>query len=264
MVLNARSVELLVCAAGIYACYLYYGVLQNKMYVKQSDGTRFGDTAFVLMIQCAFNAGVAFLTDAIAKLMPNNKVEKDSEKLAKPERPPFFRTLRNPQVLLVAAVYVFAMYTSNEALKYVSYAYQALAKSCKLIPVMVGSIIITGKKYSNIKYACVAAMTVGITAYQFSEDPGKKKHGAHSGSSSDDNSEYLGLVLLAVSLMLDGASGPGQEKLKKLMNNAEQTMASNIWAFVYMAILATAMGQTSHAVSGVSARFCDACVCSLD
>jgi hypothetical protein len=64
------------------------------------------------------------------------------------------------------------MFSSNESLKYVDYAYQALAKSCKLIPVMIGSILIEGTVYSWTKYASVAGMTAGITAYEFMKDAG--------------------------------------------------------------------------------------------
>jgi UDP-galactose transporter B1 len=258
-----RRLELVIAAGGIYVCYLYYGVLQNELYLKQADGTKFADTAFVLMVQCAVNAAIAAVTNEVAKLLPKEKKEGSGEEAAAARkaaaaaaaaRPPFWQTLRNPSVMAVAAAYVFAMYTSNEALKYVSYVYQALAKSCKLIPVMIGSILIGGKRYSPIKYACVAGMTLGITAYYFAEDgdggKGKGGHGGGGGGGGGGGSdEAWGLLLLAVSLALDGASGPGQETLKGLMSNGEQTMATNLWALLYMGIVAAALGQWGHAVS---------------
>ena len=52
--------KLLLCVAGIYFFYLYYGVYQEQVWTKQQDGTRFGATTFLLLCQCAVNAIFAF------------------------------------------------------------------------------------------------------------------------------------------------------------------------------------------------------------
>lgn len=107
---------------------------------------------------------------------------------------------------LTATTYLAAMLCSNEALKYVSYPLQALAKSCKMIPVMVGQILVNRTRYPWQKYALVALMTAGVAGFQLSK--------ASSGK-PDKESSMLGVVLLLGSLAMDGVTGPMQQKLNK-------------------------------------------------
>jgi uncharacterized membrane protein YgcG len=278
-----RRLDLAFSVAGIFVCYLYYGVLQNELYVEQADGTKFGHTSFVLLIQCLLNAAVALGSDVVGRWTSSsssssgaggasaaaggggggaaNEDDDDDRENAKASRSAalsvvapsssFWKRMQDPTVALTAFVYVFAMFSSNEALKYVSYAYQALAKSCKPIPVMVASMIIGGKRYSRIKYACVLAMVAGITVFQFvgdSKKGGKGGHGGGGGGGGEEGSA-MGLLFLAISLALDGANGPLQEKVKKIMTEPEQGMANNLWAVVYMTVVAAALGQLGPAVS---------------
>lgn len=67
---------------------------------------------------------------------------------------------------------MLAMAASNEALRYVSFPTQVLGKSCKMVPVMAGSIVFTGKKYSFFEYLQVALITLGVSVFNFG---GKKK-----------------------------------------------------------------------------------------
>lgn len=85
------------------------------------------------------------------------------------------------------------MSSSNEALKYVSYAFQALAKSCKMIPVMLGNVVIGNKKYRLKEYLVVLVITAGVVLFNTS----KRK-------TSDTSSSTTGLLLLGASLALDG------------------------------------------------------------
>ena len=140
-----------------------------------------------------------------------------------------------------------AMYTSNEALQYVTYPTQALAKSCKMIPVLLGSVLFLRKSYSLVKYACVILMTVGITIFQMS---GKKRL-----ATEGFGGEGLGLVLLAISLGLDGLAGPLQENLKKRkLTNNQQIIVNNVWATALMAVAAAVLGQMSYGVSSGEER----------
>ena len=145
------------------------------------------------------------------------------------------------------------MYSSNEALAFVSYPTQALIKSCKMIPVMLGSILINSKRYSWVKYTCVALMSVGITWFQFAGER-KAKHGALAASVTAGDGyfagETFGLLLLGVSLCLDGMTGPLQEVLKSEhhLSPMEQMLVNNIWATALMVVIALGIGQGASAV----------------
>lgn len=241
----SRFAKLAVIVVGIYACYLLYGVYQAELYRKQADGTRFASTAFVLLVQCVCNAAIAFL--AHLALVATGRAEAKKEGAR-----PIGVVIWMQEVVLVAAVYVFAMYSSNEALKYVPYAAQALVKSCKMVPVMVGSILIMGKRYELVKYASVGLVTFGITLFSFMKTEGGG--GGHSGkgkAAEDSAAHYMGIALLLVSLVLDGASGPLQEKVKVYgMSSVQQMGVTNVWASAYMLLVALGMGEIGTAVRG--------------
>ena len=145
-----------------------------------------------------------------------------------------------------------AMYMSNEALQYVTYPTQALAKSCKMIPVLFGRVLFLRKQYSFMKYACVILMTVGIAMFQMS---GKKKL-----ATEGFGGEGFGMLLLGVSLALDGITGPLQELLKarKLSNN-QQIIVNNVWATLLMVVVAAFLGQLDYGVS--KDNYCSNRVC---
>ena len=91
---------------------------------------------------------------------------------------------------------MLAMAGSNEALRYVSYPTQVLGKSCKMVPVMAGGIVLGGKSYSLFEYLQVGLVTVGVSVFNL---VGKKKKGG------DDSS--LGLALIGFSLVMDAVTG---------------------------------------------------------
>ena len=230
-------------AAGIYTCYIAYGVFQETLYKPQEDGSLFAATAFVLLVQCLFNAVVSFVVDiGLGSMLPSGK---DSHKAASGGRAgglAWLPLMLHTDVIVTSIVYVMAMYMSNEALQYVTYPTQALAKSCKMIPVLIGRVVITGERYSLTKYLCVLLMTVGIALFQFW---GKKKMTAEG-----FGGEGFGMLLLAVSLVLDGVSGPFQEKLKAHhLTNNQQIVVNNLWASALMVVVSVVLGQFWESVS---------------
>lgn len=62
------------------------------------------------------------------------------------------------------------MSLSNLALSYLNYPTQLIFKSCKLIPVMIGSIIILGKRYGFLDYVAAIVMCIGLTMFTLGKD----------------------------------------------------------------------------------------------
>ncbi|KAK8810157.1 hypothetical protein WA538_003706, partial [Blastocystis sp. DL] len=98
--------------------------------------------------------------------------------------------------------YTLAMIFSNNALKHVSYPTQVLAKSCKMLPVLIAGTLFGTRKYSYKKYTSVFTMTLGIVLFQLMSS--RKKVSATSNSN-------LGLLLLFLSLCMDGICGAQQD-----------------------------------------------------
>lgn len=70
---------------------------------------------------------------------------------------------------LLAALTLGTMSLSNLALSYLNYPTQLIFKSCKLIPVMLGSIIILNKRYGFLDYVAAIIMCVGLTMFTLGE-----------------------------------------------------------------------------------------------
>jgi len=145
---------------------------------------------------------------------------------------------------------MLAMAGSNEALRYVSYPTQVLGKSCKMVPVMAGGLVLGGKKYSVFEYMQVVLITAGVCVFNLL---GKKKKGG-------DDSTY-GLLLIGFSLVMDAVTGGLQDKVKaktkelnpdkgeKPVPTMHESMFWTNFAGLLMAIVLAAL--TGHLQQGV-------------
>mgnify|MGYP001036450490 CR=1 FL=1 len=247
-----------IAVSGIYTCYLAYGVFQEGLYSTQPDGSKFAATAFVLAVQCVVNAAVA-----AAGMLLQESVFAPAGKLEGSVRKPVaagaaaagggtLTVMMKSEVIMTAAVYVLAMYTSNEALGYVSFPTQALVKSCKMIPVMLGSILIAHRRYGWLKWLCVLLMTVGIALFQFGAPAKKSRGGSHAAAElAAAGQEWIGMMLLVASLTLDGIAGPLQERLKlavPTLTTMQHMLVNNVWATILMLAIAISLGEVSTSV----------------
>eukprot|EP00039_Didymoeca_costata_P020801 m.342479 g.342479 ORF g.342479 m.342479 type:complete len:324 (+) comp21423_c0_seq1:121-1092(+) len=200
--------KFLFVVGGIYASYLMYGVLQEEIMKKHvnEEGERFKFTWTLLIIQCLAN-----IIGAIV-----------GQQLSGPAPPGVPMTA----FLLPGTTYIIAMLASNEALKYISYPTQILAKSCKMLPVMFFQILFFGAKYKARDYAVVVIVTLGIILFQMKD----KESGAKD--------SMYGIILLLVSLAGDGITSPNQEKTKKQYGASPNQMMlyCNLWAFMYLLV----------------------------
>jgi len=247
-----RYLRLAAAVIGIYTCYLAYGVFQESLYRLQQDGSSFSfATAFVLFVQCTFNAGVSLAGAALERGTWHHTSRIGGG--CSDNHRSLVAAASSMAVLKASAVYVLAMYSSNEALAYVSYPTQALIKSCKMIPVLLGSILINGTRFSLLKYACVLLMTAGIALFQLSGGTSGPTP-AESPGGGGPSSQAAGLLLLAVSLCLDGVAGPLQEGLGSMrLTSQEQMLVCNVLAAALMLGVAVALNQVAPSVSGFQA-----------
>ena len=178
------EVKLLLGSAGIFLSFSVFAVLQEDVYKKAYGGEFFAATFLALLIERGVNALTAFAGMTALGKSGLNIPHKD--------------------IFQSGVSQMLAMAASNEALRFVSYPTQVLGKSCKMVPVMAGGIVLGGKRYSAFEYAQVAAITLGVCIFNFGG--GKKKVGKK-------DSPY-GLFLIVVSLLMDAFTGGLQDKVK--------------------------------------------------
>eukprot|EP00116_Pleurobrachia_bachei_P019268 sb/3479530/ len=170
-----RTTKLALCFAGIFACYFYYGVIQEKI-TRGSyglDKERYLYTVFLVFCQCVINAAFA---KGMLLVTSDGTPSKTPNKLS----------------FLCGCTYVGAMLASNASLKWVNYPTQVLGKSCKPITVMILGVRFKGKRYNLAKYLAVLMIVCGVALFMFKD--GK--------SSANETVFGVGEFLLLVSLTL--------------------------------------------------------------
>ena len=183
MVALPRSVQLAIACAGIFFSFSYFAVLQEDVYKKPYGGEYFKYTFVALVAERGVNALIGY-----AGMLALGR-----SGLTIPHRDIFASGISQ----------MFAMAGSNEALRYVSYPTQVLGKSCKMVPVMAGGVVLGGKSYSAFEYLQVALITAGVCVFNLF---GKKKKGGADSA--------LGLGLIGFSLVMDAVTGGLQDKVK--------------------------------------------------
>eukprot|EP00045_Choanoeca_perplexa_P009420 m.90994 g.90994 ORF g.90994 m.90994 type:complete len:324 (-) comp14888_c0_seq6:1283-2254(-) len=199
---------LLFCAGGIYASYITYGYLQEGVYGwKNADGESFKNISSATLTILLFQTMLSGLYALAATLVKGDT---------------FVPAL---DFAIPGFTYIGAMLCSNEALRYVNYPTQVLAKSCKLVPVMLVNVLYYHRKQTLGEYIQVALVTSGIVLFRY-------KAGKEEGES---NTTY-GIVLLGLSLLMDGITGPTQEYIRdRYKPSSEQFMLyCNMWAVIYI------------------------------
>lgn len=92
----------------------------------------------------------------------------------------------------------------------ISYPTLTLAKSCKLVPVLIMNVILYRRKFPLYKYMVVATVTVGISIFMlFSAESERKR--AQGGGAGKKGDSLIGLALLCMNLIFDGATNSTQD-----------------------------------------------------
>ncbi|OCL09715.1 UAA transporter [Glonium stellatum] len=188
--------QLLVCVGGIYMSFLSWALLQERItttrYGTSSAPQRFTYSVFLNTIQSAFAAVTGYLYST-----PRGS-------RASPIFPS--RTILGP-LILVAITSSLASPFGYASLKHLDYVTFILAKSCKLLPVMLLHISVFRKRYPIYKYAVVALVTLGVAVFTLHHPSSSKK----AGKGNANGSSAFGLLLLGINLLFDGLTNSTQD-----------------------------------------------------
>ncbi|XP_066975619.1 adenosine 3'-phospho 5'-phosphosulfate transporter 2 [Macrobrachium rosenbergii] len=108
--------------------------------------------------------------------------------------------------IAIAILTVGTMGFSNSSVGYLNYPTQVIFKSCKLIPVMIGSVIILGKSYNFLEVLACLCMCIGLTWFTLAD------------STIQPSFSLTGVVLVSMALLCDAIIGNVQEGAMKKYN----------------------------------------------
>lgn len=134
------------------------------------------------------------------------------------------------------------------SLAHIDYITFLLAKSCKLLPVMLLHITVFRKRYPLYKYLVVAAVTAGVAVFTLHSGSRKAKKMA------DDANMAWGMLLLSINLLFDGLTNSTQDYIfttfkpytgPQMMcaNNMMSTLVTGSFLLLSPFVAGTGVGQ---------------------
>ncbi|KAI4877559.1 hypothetical protein NFI96_028586 [Prochilodus magdalenae] len=176
-----QAFKLVFCAAGLQASYLTWGVLQERVMTRsyggsetEGGGERFRDSQFLVFMNRILALTVAGLCCVVFK-QPRH---------AAPMYKYSFASLSN----------ILSSWCQYEALKYISFPTQVLAKASKVIPVMLMGKLVSQKSYEYWEYFTAVLISVGVSMFLLSSSTNK-----HPSTVTT----FSGVIILAGYIMFD-------------------------------------------------------------
>jgi UDP-galactose transporter B1 len=208
-----RVVWLLICAGGIFGAYIYQGFLQETLSTKRfgPDGERFQHLPFL-----SFSQNVVCLAWSYIMMKFWSTKSSGTAPLWEFWSPSITNTI-GPALGL-------------QALKYISYPAQVLAKSSKMIPVMLVGALFYGIKYTLPEYICTFLVASGVSLFALSKSSSKTVS-----KLAHPNAPW-GYGFCLVNLLLDGYTNSTQDNIKKRYPKTsgwDIMLGMNLWSSVY-------------------------------
>jgi len=183
-----NAVVLALCAVGLQASYLTWGVLQERLITIDYNGEKFQSSQFLVFS----NRTIAFCVAVFI----NTFITK-SNRFA-PFHKYAFASFSN----------IMSSWCQYEALKYVSFPTQVVSKSSKLILVMIVGKILADKTYKKYEYVVAGIISLGVIVFTLSQETSKKK-------AAGDDTAFGGILLLLGYITFDSFTSQWQGKVFK-------------------------------------------------
>jgi adenosine 3'-phospho 5'-phosphosulfate transporter B2 len=191
------------CTVGLMGAYLLWGVLQERIMSTTYETGRFESSNFLV-----FSNRVFALLVAIPMIIYKN------EGLGKA---PFYK------YALTSLSNTLSSWCQLESLKFLSFPVQVLAKSSKLVPVMIMGKVLSGKRYPWYEYIIAIAVAGGVSLFLMAQTGGGKK--------DDVTTEFSGIFLMLGYLSFDSFTSQWQDLLFKEYGLSSYQMMFGINSF---------------------------------
>jgi len=215
--------RLLVGVVGIFGAFMYYGQLQGDIVrYKDSNGASLEREWFIQVCEAGANVAVGLMGLMITQGGPSPGIPLKG-----------FAITGATQVLAKAM-------TQKAQIFGVPFFVATLVKNAKMVPVMVGAIVMTGKMYKFRKWVQVGLIIFGVVLVTV----GKKK--SDKGAAANEN-EAIGLGCLMLALVCDGATGGIQTNMKDQYkeDNGKKLQSYDLMLFTNLMMLIVALGTST-------------------
>jgi len=219
--------QLLFCFIGLQASYLTWGYVQEKVMTKEYTTGRFPSATF-----CVFSNRVLAVTVAWAITMYKHEGK-----------------LNMPASLLVFAPCALSNTLSSfgqyQALHYVSFPLQTIAKSTKVIPVMIMGKVLNKKSYPCIDYVEAVLICLGVSLFSLANVSADFLSGG-TGGDAGSTGLMAGVAMLALYIVSDSFTSQWQSRLYQAHPTVDQfqmMFAVNTWAIIMTTFALVTSGE---------------------
>lgn len=182
--------EFFFCVAGVYVCFLTWGITQERVSTTAypPDGGSFKAFILLNLMQSIMAAALSLLYALLT-----SQTLKTNAKLSW-------------KFLQVSVTNSLASPFGYMALKHIDYPTLILGKSCKLVPVMFMNWVLYRKTFPMYKYVVVGLITLGVSSFML-------LHPQETGHKGSSTNSLWGLLLLGINLLMDGTTNSTQDTL---------------------------------------------------
>lgn len=228
--MNNSGITLVFCVLGLYGSFLSWSILQERINTKpygydaETETPIFFKAPLVINVAQALFASIVGLIYSLLsdKVMPYKVFTGNTKEVAASYLKLF---------CLISITSSLSSPIGLQALKHVDYLAYLLAKSCKLIPVMLIHTVFYRTRFPGYKYLVAGCVTLGVAVFTLLNS--KKS----SRSSFNDGKTWLGLVQLFGSMLLDGLTNSTQDQLFQYQKNQKNQKLVKITGPNLMCIL---------------------------
>ncbi|XP_037541494.1 adenosine 3'-phospho 5'-phosphosulfate transporter 1 [Nematolebias whitei] len=199
-----HALKLIFCAAGLQVSYLTWGVLQERVMTRsygaatpegEGEGERFKDSQFLVFMNRILALTVSGICCMVFKYPRHGA----------PMYKYSFASLSN----------ILSSWCQYEALKYISFPTQVLAKASKVIPVMLMGKLVSRKSYEYWEYFTAVLISIGVSMFLLSSTTSK-----HPSTVTT----FSGIIILAGYIVFDSFTSNWQDNLFKYKMSSVQMM----------------------------------------
>lgn len=225
---SQEAVLLSYCFGGLMASYLTWGVLQEKIMTQQYENfngekSYFKDSQFLVFS----NRVLAFFVAAIWLHVRSSPTK---------HRTPLYKYSYASFSNIMSAWFQY------EALKFVNFPTQVLAKSCKIIPVMLMGKIMSKNKYECYEYVTAILISLGMIFFM---------SGSADSSKSSGVTTLTGVFLLSMYMLFDSFTSNWQGDLFKSygMTPLQMMCGVNLFSTVFTVASLSVQGGFMYSVA---------------
>lgn len=218
---------LMFCFLGLQGTYLTWGVLQEKVMTQEyvdSDNNKghFTDSQFLVFVNRILAFGLSGIY-ILCKRQPR-------------------RTAPLYKYVYCSFSNIMSSWCQYEALKFISFPTQVLAKASKIIPVMIMGKFVSRKKFEYYEYVTAVFISLGMIFFML---------GSAEDRPGGNVTTFSGLILLAAYILFDSFTSNWQDALfiKYQMNPIQMMCGVNLFSCLFTAVSLAQQGSFIHSLN---------------